>query len=94
MPLGTADHQMAGATASAVRSGEQQDKMCSMKHLLTVTVSNPIAAGFGLAAMVCLAAWPLFCARAAMLMTYTGNNVGFLAHYACSASGPLPPLTA
>jgi Bacterial inner membrane protein len=53
-----------------------------VEHLLAVTVSNPIAAGFGFAAMVCLAAWPLCRARSTMLMTYTCNNVGFLAHFA------------
>jgi Bacterial inner membrane protein len=31
--------------------------------------------------MVCLAAWPLFRARSAMLGTYVCNNLGFVAHY-------------
>jgi Bacterial inner membrane protein len=53
-----------------------------MEHMLTVTANNPGAAGAGLAAMVCLAVWPLFRRRSTMLMTYIGNNLGFAAHYA------------
>jgi hypothetical protein len=32
--------------------------------------------------MACFAAWPLFRARPAMLLTYIGNNLGFVVHYA------------
>jgi Bacterial inner membrane protein len=50
--------------------------------MLTVTADNPLAAGFGLAAMACLVAWPLFRTRATMLIVYIGNNLGFAVHYA------------
>jgi hypothetical protein len=53
-----------------------------VEHMLTVTAGNPLAAGIGLAAMLCLAAWPLFRARATMLIVYIGNNLGFAVHYA------------
>jgi len=53
-----------------------------MERLWAVMVDNPVAAGAGLVAMVCLAVWPLFRARSAMLGTYIGNNLGFVAHYA------------
>jgi hypothetical protein len=52
-----------------------------MEHVLTGTVANPIAPGFGFAAMVCLAPWPLCRARLTMLTTYIGNNAGLLAHF-------------
>jgi Bacterial inner membrane protein len=50
--------------------------------MLSVMGDDPIAAGAGLAAMACLAAWPLFRARSTMLIVYIGNNLGFAAHYA------------
>jgi Bacterial inner membrane protein len=53
-----------------------------MDRLLAATVTDPVAAAAGVAAMICLAAWPLFRARSAMLTTYVGNNLGFVAHYA------------
>jgi Bacterial inner membrane protein len=53
-----------------------------VQDLLTVTLDNPVASGAGVAAMACLAAWPLFRARSTMLMVYIGNNLGFVAHYA------------
>ena len=43
---------------------------------------NPVAAGAGLIAMMCLAGWPLFRTRTGMLLTYVGNNLGFVLHYA------------
>ena len=52
-----------------------------MEEMLIVMINNPVAAGAGLAAMVCLAIWPLFRARSTMLMTYIGNNLGFALHY-------------
>jgi Bacterial inner membrane protein. len=53
-----------------------------MERMLAVMADNPVAAGAGLVAMVCLTVWPLFRARSAMLGTYVGNNLGFVAHYA------------
>ncbi len=53
-----------------------------MERMLAVMADDPVAAGAGLVGMVCLAAWPLFRARSAMLGTYVGNNLGFVAHYA------------
>ena len=53
-----------------------------MEDMLAVMVNDPVAAAAGLAAMVCLAIWPLFRALPTMLMVYIGNNVGFVAHYA------------
>jgi hypothetical protein len=53
-----------------------------VEHMLTMTADNPLAAGFGLAAMACLVAWPLFRTRATMLIVYIGNNLGFALHYA------------
>jgi Bacterial inner membrane protein len=50
--------------------------------MLSVTVNNPMAASAGLAAMTCLAIWPLFRTRSLMLIVYLGNNLGFVAHYA------------
>jgi hypothetical protein len=52
-----------------------------MERLLSVVTDNPGAAAAGLVGMVCLAAWPLFRRRSAMLGTYIGNNVGFVVHY-------------
>jgi Bacterial inner membrane protein len=52
-----------------------------MQDMLIATLNNPFAAGAGLVAMICLAAWPLCRTRSAMLMTYAGNNLGFMAHY-------------
>ena len=52
-----------------------------MERMLLVMTENPAAAIAGLAAMVCLATWPLFRTRPAMLGTYVGNNLGFMAHY-------------
>ena len=54
-----------------------------MERMLAVMAANPLAAGAGLMAMACFAAWPLFHARWAMLATYIGNNLGFVVHYAC-----------
>jgi Bacterial inner membrane protein len=53
-----------------------------VEHMLTVTANNPLAAGAGLVAMACLAAWPLFRTRSTMLIVYIGNNIGFIVHYA------------
>ena len=53
-----------------------------MERMLASMTSNPLATGAGLFAMVCLASWPLFRARPAMLGTYIGNNLGFVVHYA------------
>jgi hypothetical protein len=53
-----------------------------MEQMLTATIDNLIAAIAGLAAMACLAVWPLFRTRTAMLMIYIGNNLGFIMHYA------------
>jgi Bacterial inner membrane protein len=52
-----------------------------MERMLAVLADNPMAALAGLVAMVCLATWPLFRARWAMLTTYIGNNLGFVVHY-------------
>ena len=59
-----------------------------MEDMLIVMINNPVAAGAGLAAMVCLAIWPLFRARSTMLMTYIGNNLALLCTTLCSANGP------
>ena len=53
-----------------------------MERMLAVIADDPFAATAGLAGMVCLAAWPLFRRRSAMLGTYIGNNLAFVAHYA------------
>jgi hypothetical protein len=53
-----------------------------MERMLAVTAHNPVAAGAGVIAMLCLATWPLFRTRWTMLMTYMGNNVAFVVHYA------------
>jgi len=53
-----------------------------MERMLAVMAENPGAAGAGLVAMLCLAAWPLFRTRSKMLTTYIGNNLGFGVHYA------------
>ena len=53
-----------------------------MERMFTVFAANPAAAGAGLIGMVCLASWPLFRARWAMLTIYIGNNLAFVAHYA------------
>src|SRR5262249_30352558 len=52
-----------------------------MDRMLTVLSDHPAAAGAGLVAMLCLAAWPLFRDRAVMLAVYIGNNIGFIVHY-------------
>src|SRR5262245_42078040 len=52
-----------------------------MERFLAVVAADPAAAMAGLAGMVCLAAWPLFRRRSAMLMTYIGNNIAFAVHY-------------
>jgi len=53
-----------------------------MDQMLALAAGNPAAAVAGLAGMACLAAWPLFRQRSAMLVTYIGNNLAFVAHYA------------
>ena len=53
-----------------------------MERMLDVMANHPTATGAGLVAMVCLTIWPLFRARWAMLVTYTGNNLAFVVHYA------------
>jgi Bacterial inner membrane protein len=53
-----------------------------MERMLAVMADHPAAAGAGIVAMVCLAIWPLFRARWAMLTAYIGNNLGFAVHYA------------
>jgi hypothetical protein len=53
-----------------------------MDRMLSVMAENPAAAGAGLFAMLCLAAWPLFRARSTMLLIYIGSNLGFAVHYA------------
>jgi hypothetical protein len=53
-----------------------------MERMLAALADNSMAALAGLIAMVCLATWPLFRARWAMLTTYIGNNLGFVVHYA------------
>jgi hypothetical protein len=52
-----------------------------MERMLAVMGNNPAAAA-GVVAMVCFATWPLFRARWAMLLAYTGNNLCFASHYA------------
>jgi hypothetical protein len=53
-----------------------------MERMLVVMADNPAAAVAGFIGMACFAAWPLFRARWAMLITYIGNNLGFALHYA------------
>jgi Bacterial inner membrane protein len=53
-----------------------------MHRMLAVIADNPVATVAGLAGMVCLAVWPLFRTRSTMLMTYIGNNLAFVVHYA------------
>jgi hypothetical protein len=53
-----------------------------MERMLPLMVENPAAATAGIIAMVCFAIWPLFRARTTMLVTYIGNNLGFVVHYA------------
>ena len=53
-----------------------------MERMLAVMADNPVAAGAGLIAMLCLAVWPLFRSRRMMLVTYVGNNLAFVVHYA------------
>jgi hypothetical protein len=53
-----------------------------LEHVLTATAEHPVAAGVGFAAMVCLAAAPVFRTRSSMLIVYIGNNLGFAVHYA------------
>jgi hypothetical protein len=52
-----------------------------MERMLLRAADSPVATIAGLAAMVCFAIWPLFRGRSAMLMTYIGNNLGFVVHY-------------
>ena len=53
-----------------------------MEPMFVVFAANPTATGAGLIGMVCLASWPIFRARWAMLTTYIGNNLAFVVHYA------------
>ncbi len=53
-----------------------------MERMVVVFAANPAAAGAGLIGIVCLASWPLFRARRAMLTTYIGSNLAFVVHYA------------
>jgi hypothetical protein len=77
-PSATARFQYASGRSAALESFGRY----FVEHMLAVTADNPIAAAAGLAAMACLAAWPLFRTRATMLIVYIGNNLGFAAHYA------------
>ena len=52
-----------------------------MEQALMVTTLHPVAACAGFFAMICFVAWPLCRTRPAMLMTYIGNNLGFMLHY-------------
>jgi inner membrane protein len=53
-----------------------------MERMLAVMAENPAAAAAGLVGMTCLATWPLFRDRSAMLGIYMVNNLGFVVHYA------------
>jgi hypothetical protein len=57
-------------------------EILSLEHMLASMAEKPVAAAAGLFAMVCLATWPLFRTRQAMLGTYICNNLGFFVHYA------------
>ncbi|HVI88392.1 MAG TPA: YgjV family protein [Dongiaceae bacterium] len=51
-------------------------------ELMFVTIAaNPLACVAGLLGMFCLATFPLFHARSAMLSVYIGNNLAFVMHY-------------
>jgi len=52
-----------------------------MELMFTTIAANPLACVAGLFGMVCLAIFPLFHARTAMLSVYIGNNLAFVAHY-------------
>jgi inner membrane protein len=52
-----------------------------LERMLALIADDPVAAVAGLGGMVCLAAWPLFRKRSAMLVTYIGNNLAFALHY-------------
>ena len=52
-----------------------------MEQALMVTTLHPVAACAGFVAMICFVAWPLCRTRPAMLVTYIGNNLGFMLHY-------------
>ena len=53
-----------------------------MERALAMTIDHPIAGVAGLAAMICYACWPLLSSRPAILITYIGNNLAFMLHYA------------
>jgi Bacterial inner membrane protein len=55
---------------------------CTLEHMLTLIFQNPIATGFGLLGIACLAAWPLFRSRSLMLTMYLGNTLAFVVYYA------------
>ena len=52
-----------------------------MEQVLIVTKLHPIAACAGFVGMICFVAWPLCRTRPTMLVTYIGNNIGFMLHY-------------
>ncbi len=52
-----------------------------MEQVLIVTTLHPVAACAGFVAMICYAAWPLCRTRPTMLVTFIGNNLGFMLHY-------------
>ena len=63
-------------------------EILSLEHMLASMAEKPVAAAAGLFAMVCLATWPLFRTRPAMLgRTFVTTLVfSFITH--CSATGP------
>jgi hypothetical protein len=52
-----------------------------LEQVLIVTTLHPIAACAGFVGMICFVSWPLCRTRPTMLMTYIGNNLGFMLHY-------------
>jgi hypothetical protein len=52
-----------------------------MELMFATVAANPLACVAGLFGMFCLAIFPLFHARSAMLSVYIGNNLAFVMHY-------------
>jgi len=52
-----------------------------LEKALIATTLHPIAACAGFVAMICFIGWPLCRTRPTMLLTYIGNNFGFMLHY-------------
>ncbi|HVJ42399.1 MAG TPA: YgjV family protein [Dongiaceae bacterium] len=52
-----------------------------MERMLVTIAANPAACGAGLFGMFCLAIFPLFRSRRAMLLIYICNNLAFIVHY-------------